>query len=175
MRTCCTIETPIGPLRLDAEEGALVAVHLPEGRCSPVAAVERPEDPVLAATARQLAEYFAGRRSTFDLPLRPRGTPFQRAVWDALRAIPWGETRSYAEIARAVGRPTAVRAVGAANGRNPLAIVVPCHRVIGAGGALTGYAGGLEAKRWLLGHEAPITCGGEGRQQVLALTCRDPE
>ena len=142
MRTCRTIETPIGPLRLDVEEGALVAVHLPGERRSPIAATERPEDPVLAAAAKQLEDYFAGRRTTFDLPLRPRGTPFQRAVWDALRAIPPGETRSYGEIARAVGRPAAVRAVGAANGRNPLAIVVPCHRVIGAGGTLTGYAGG---------------------------------
>lgn len=173
MRTCCTIETPIGPLRLYAEEGALVAVHLPEGRCPPISAAEHPEDPVLVMAARQLEEYFAGRRSTFDLPLRPGGTPFQQAVWDALRAIPWGETRSYAEIARAVGRPAAVRAVGAANGRNPLAIVVPCHRVIGSGGALTGYAGGLEAKRWLLGHEARLTSGEGGRQQVLPLACAE--
>lgn len=175
MRTCRTIETPIGPVRLDAEEGALVAVSLPQGRRAPVAAVERPEDPVLAAAAEQLADYFAGRRTTFELPLRPRGTRFQRAVWDALRAIPPGETRSYGEIARTVGRPAAVRAVGAANGRNPLAIVVPCHRVIGAGGTLTGYAGGLEAKRWLLGHEARMTGGGEGRQRELVLGCPDPE
>ncbi|HSD22515.1 MAG TPA: methylated-DNA--[protein]-cysteine S-methyltransferase [Anaeromyxobacter sp.] len=175
MRTCRTIETPIGPLRLDVEEGALVAVHLPGERRSPIAATERPEDPVLAAAAKQLEDYFAGRRTTFDLPLRPRGTPFQRAVWDALRAIPPGETRSYGEIARAVGRPAAVRAVGAANGRNPLAIVVPCHRVIGAGGTLTGYAGGLEAKRWLLAHEARLTGGGAGRQRVLVLNGPHPE
>lgn len=166
MRTCCTIETPIGPLRLDVEDGALVAVHLPGGRRPPsIAAEELPDDPVLAAAARQLEDYFAGRRTTFDLPLRPRGTAFQRAVWDALRAIPPGETRSYGEIARAVGKPAAVRAVGAANGQNPLAIVVPCHRVIGAGGTLTGYAGGLEAKRWLLEHEARVAGGAARRDQ----------
>ena len=159
MRTCCTIDTPIGALRLDAEDGALVAVYLPGGAPPSIAAEERPGDPVLAAAARQLEDYFAGRRTAFELPLRPRGTAFQRAVWDALRAIPPGETRSYGEIARAVGRPAAVRAVGAANGRNPLAIVVPCHRVIGAGGTLTGYAGGLEAKRWLLEHEARFVGG----------------
>jgi methylated-DNA-[protein]-cysteine S-methyltransferase len=110
--------------------------------------------PVLRAAAAQLAEYFAGKRRTFDLPLAPHGTPFQLAVWSALRAIPYGETRNYAELARAIGRPTASRAVGAANGKNPLGIIVPCHRVIGASGALTGYAGGLSAKRWLLELEA---------------------
>jgi methylated-DNA-[protein]-cysteine S-methyltransferase len=174
MRTCCTIESPIGPLRLDVEEGALVAVHLPEGRRPAISAVERPEDPVLAAAARQLEDYFAGRRVTFELPLRPRGTAFQRAVWDALRAIPPGETRSYGEIARAVGKPAAVRAVGAANGRNPLAIVVPCHRVIGAGGTLTGYAGGLEAKRWLLEHEARVAGGAHRPDQRSVSTAPLP-
>ncbi|MBJ7354427.1 MAG: methylated-DNA--[protein]-cysteine S-methyltransferase [Thermoleophilaceae bacterium] len=106
-----------------------------------------------AQTIEQLNEYFAGERDAFDLPLRPEGTEFQRAVWRALEAIPYGETRSYGEIAVAVGRPRAARAVGMANNRNPIAVIVPCHRVIGAGGALVGYAGGLERKTWLLAHE----------------------
>jgi methylated-DNA-[protein]-cysteine S-methyltransferase len=103
-----------------------------------------------------LLEYFAGRRRRFELPLAPAGTAFQRQVWDALATIPWGELRSYADIARAIERPTAVRAVGAANGRNPLPIVVPCHRVIGSDGSLTGFAGGLEIKRQLLELEGSL-------------------
>ena len=101
----------------------------------------------------QLGEYFAGERTRFDLALAPAGTRFQRAVWAALRTIPYGETRTYTEQAVAVGRPSAVRAVGAANGRNPIAIVVPCHRVVGADGSLTGFGGGIDRKRWLLAHE----------------------
>jgi methylated-DNA-[protein]-cysteine S-methyltransferase len=116
-------------------------------------ATENADHPILKATATQLGEYFAGTRMTFDLPLHPHGTDFQRAVWQQLSAIPHGETRSYADIARALGQPTATRAVGAANGRNPLSIVVPCHRVVGSTGALTGFAGGIAAKRWLLAHE----------------------
>ena len=104
----------------------------------------------------QLRAWFAGRRTTFDLPLRPRGTPFQLSVWRALGEIPYGETSSYRELAVAVGQPSAARAVGAANARNPLSIVVPCHRVIGARGELTGYAGGVERKRWLLEHERAV-------------------
>jgi methylated-DNA-[protein]-cysteine S-methyltransferase len=111
-------------------------------------------DSAAAATAvAQLSDYFTAKRLDFDLPLAPRGTAFQREVWTTLRAIPPGSTQSYSEIAKAIGRPGASRAVGAANGRNPLAIVVPCHRVIGANGQLTGYAGGIERKRWLLQHE----------------------
>lgn len=106
-----------------------------------------------ARTIDQLSEYFAGDRDSFDLPLEPEGTEFQRAVWNALAEIPFGETRSYGEIAAAVGRPKAARAVGMANNRNPIAVIVPCHRVIGSGGALVGYAGGLERKTWLLDHE----------------------
>ncbi|NHC46593.1 methylated-DNA--[protein]-cysteine S-methyltransferase [Motilibacter aurantiacus] len=106
--------------------------------------------PVLAVARRQLDEYFAGERRTFDVPLSPGGTPFQNQVWDALRAIPYGETASYVEVARAIGRPTASRAVGAANGRNPIAVIVPCHRVIGSNGLLVGYAGGAARKRRLL-------------------------
>lgn len=142
------IDAPFGPLTLVAREGALVSVSF-SSELEPT----RLRDPVLARAEAQLAEYLAGRRTTFDLPLRAEGTPFQRAVWAALAQIPFGETTSYAAIARAIGRPNAVRAVGAANGRNPLAIVVPCHRVIGRDGTLTGYAGGLAAKRWLLDHE----------------------
>lgn len=107
----------------------------------------------LDAAERQLAEYFAGERQVFDLVLEPMGTPFQLAAWQVLRTIRYGTTISYAEQARALGKPSAVRAVGGANGRNPLAIVVPCHRVVGADGRLTGYAGGVDRKAWLLDHE----------------------
>jgi methylated-DNA-[protein]-cysteine S-methyltransferase len=148
-----TVPSPVGALTLVAGERGLMAILWESdtpGRVS-LAAVTRDEDsPVLAATERQLAEYFAGRRRAFDLPLDFRGTEFQRDVWRALLAIPYGETRSYGEIARAVGRPDAARAVGAANGRNPISIVAPCHRVIGASGKLTGFAGGLQAKAFLL-------------------------
>jgi methylated-DNA-[protein]-cysteine S-methyltransferase len=159
----------LGALRLVARDGALAAVHLvpagerPAGWSLAPAAME----PVLARARAQLQEYLAGDRTTFDLPLRLEGTPFQRAVWAALLEIPFGETRSYGEIARTLGRPAAVRAVGAANGRNPLAIVVPCHRVIGADGALAGYAGGLHRKRWLLAHE--VARAGAGSPPRLPL------
>jgi methylated-DNA-[protein]-cysteine S-methyltransferase len=114
---------------------------------------EAPEHPVLAEAERQIQEYFAGERTSFSVPLDFRGTDFQKSVWAALLTIPFGETRSYSEIARQIGRPGASRAVGAANGRNPLSIVAPCHRVIGTNGALTGFAGGLAAKEALLGME----------------------
>ena len=112
--------------------------------------------PVLAATVAQLQEYFRGERRVFDLPLAPRGTAFQLRAWESLRAIPYGEARSYGAQALHIGRPTAARAVGAANGPNPLPIVVPCHRVVGATGMLTGFAGGIETKRWLLDHERSL-------------------
>jgi methylated-DNA-[protein]-cysteine S-methyltransferase len=147
--------SPIGPLRLVAEDDALVALHLPNA--NPPAAASRagetPAAPVLVRAREQLDAYFAGERETFDLPLAPRGTAFQRSVWRALLAVPFGVTCSYGDIAKAVGRPKASRAVGAANGQNPIAIVVPCHRVIGANGTLTGYGGGLPLKEWLLRHE----------------------
>jgi methylated-DNA-[protein]-cysteine S-methyltransferase len=108
---------------------------------------------VLDETARQLREYFAGTRQTFDLPLAPRGSGFQELVWQTLLKIPFGETWSYGQLAKHIGRPSASRAVGTANGANPISIIVPCHRVIGANGTLTGYGGGLPAKRWLLAHE----------------------
>src|SRR5262249_46745434 len=112
------------------------------------------DDAVFAGPRTQLTEYFGGGRAEFELPLLPEGTPFQRKVWNALCEIPYGETISYGELARRIGQPTAARAVGLANGSNPLPIVVPCHRVIGADGSLTGFGGGIERKRWLLAHEA---------------------
>jgi methylated-DNA-[protein]-cysteine S-methyltransferase len=114
----------------------------------------RRDDQALHDVREQLDAYFAGERQTFDLPLQMTGTPFQKQVWQGLMAIPYGTTISYAELARRIGRPGASRAVGAANGRNPIGIIVPCHRVIGANGTLTGYGGGLDRKEWLLAHEA---------------------
>jgi methylated-DNA-[protein]-cysteine S-methyltransferase len=148
--------SPVGELTLVASDKGLVAI-LWEGddpaRVPLGETVEDGDHPILLETERQLADYFAERRIGFDLPLDWTGTAFQKAVWAALLAIPYGETRSYGEIARDLGRPGAARAVGAANGRNPISIVAPCHRVIGSGGALTGFAGGIEAKRYLLAHE----------------------
>jgi methylated-DNA-[protein]-cysteine S-methyltransferase len=168
------MESPIGRLRLLAEDGALVGVYMEEHAHAPAAAadVAAGREPVIDEAARQLAAWFAGERTAFDLPLRPRGTPFQLAVWEALREIPYGETRSYGEIAARLGRPAAVRAVGAANGRNPISIVVPCHRVVGAGGALTGYAGGVERKRWLLGHEREVRARARAMRRSPAATGR---
>ncbi len=143
------IDTPIGRLRLLADDEQLIAVEF-EGMYRPAVIDETTPGPVLEDAARQLGEYFAGKRTRFDLPLAPVGTAFQREVWTALAAIPFGELRSYRDIARDINRPKAVRAVGAANGRNPLPIVVPCHRVIGSDGSLTGFAGGLSAKQALL-------------------------
>lgn len=156
------VPSPLGPLRILAQAGTITGVYLPDHRASPdCRAVERPEDPLLRRAARQLEEYFAGERTRFDLPLRLRGTAFQQAIWAELRQIPFGATTTYGQLAAAVGRPNASRAVGAANGRNPISIIVPCHRVIGANGALTGYAGGVEAKRWLLRLEAQATPNSE--------------
>lgn len=157
--------SPVGELNLVASERGLRAVLWAEERAGRVRLPERRDDPahaVLAEAVRQLRDYFEGRRRTFDLPLDPEGTDFQKAVWTGLNSIPYGETRSYAALAAAIGRPGASRAVGAANGRNPLSIVTPCHRVIGANGTLTGFAGGLAVKQWLLAHER-----GE-RQRALA-------
>lgn len=152
-----TIQSPIGTLRLFATDEGLRAVLWPQNdekrlrlESKPV---ERADHPVLAQAKRQLAEYFAGRRHAFDVPLDPVGTPFQLSAWAELRDIPYGATRTYGEQAAAIGRPKASRAVGAANGRNPLSIFVPCHRVIGADGSLTGFAGGLGTKRSLLALE----------------------
>lgn len=148
--TMTTIDTPLGPVRLVAREDRLAGVYLATQH-APAAAPGTTG--VLALAAAQLAEYFAGDRRTFGLPLAPLGTAFQQRVWEALLRIPYGETWSYGRLARELGSPSASRAVGAANGKNPLSIVVPCHRVVGATGALTGYAGGTAAKQWLLAHE----------------------
>lgn len=151
-----TLPSPVGTLTLVASDAGLVAVLWENDAPTRVRigeAVENGDHPILAAAATQLGDYFAGTRTAFDLTLDARGTDFQRAVWRELSAIPHGETRTYADLARALGQPTATRAVGAANGRNPLSVVVPCHRVVGSNGTLTGFAGGIEAKRWLLAHE----------------------
>ena len=141
------MDTPIGPLMLHAHEGRLSRIQF-----GATTACGSSEPPFPEAEA-QLRAYFAGELERFHLPLAPRGTAFQRSVWDALAEIPYGSTTSYSELAARIGRPSACRAVGAANGRNPLPVVVPCHRVIGATGMLTGYGGGLERKRHLLALE----------------------
>jgi methylated-DNA-[protein]-cysteine S-methyltransferase len=145
------IATPIGQLLLAGDEHGLRAIGFPQGkdRISPDACWQQ-QDHCFEAAETQLREYFDGKRRSFELLLAPGGTEFQRSVLDALQTIPFGETRSYADIARQIGRPAAVRAVGAANGRNPLPIVIPCHRVIGADGSLTGFGGGLATKQFLL-------------------------
>ena len=149
-----TVSTPIGPLVLDAGEDGVSWLSL-DGSAPPRPhATTRAARAHLDAAARRLDEYFEVRLTRFRLSLAMHGTAFQREVWSALVDIPYGETISYGELARRVGAPGAARAVGLANGRNPVPIVVPCHRVIGANGTLTGYGGGLDRKRWLLAHEA---------------------
>lgn len=149
MKRFVVVQSPVGDLTLTEENGALTGLYFGrrslEGEEGLTALLER--------ASRQLEEYFAGKRKQFDLPLSLRGTEFQRQVWAALRDIPYGETRSYGQIAQAVGRPKAVRAVGMANHRNPISIIVPCHRVVGADGSLNGYGGGLENKKFLLALE----------------------
>jgi len=152
---CQLIETPVGTLRLLSNGTQLLQIAFDGGAANPTRAAGD-TDPVLEQASGQLREYFAGQRRVFDLPLAPRGTDFQQSVWRALAEIPWGEWRSYGDLARAIGRPRAVRAVGAANGRNPLPIVVPCHRVVGSDRSLTGFAGGLEIKRYLLALEGSL-------------------
>jgi methylated-DNA-[protein]-cysteine S-methyltransferase len=148
------LETPIGPLLVAGDATGLRRIELPrDGEAVEPGKGWMHRPGRLRAALRQLEDYFAGRRRSFDLELRPEGTEFQREVWSALRRIPYGTTISYGELACRVGRPRASRAVGAANGRNPLPIVIPCHRVIGSDGRLTGFGGGLPAKRWLLAHE----------------------
>ena len=167
-----TMPSPIGVLTIVADDGAIVAIRWdtesderePDAR-NPVDAWlgrrraevhEAPDHPVLAAAVTQLTEYFAGERTAFDLPLAPAGTDFQRSAWETLRGIPFGVTVSYGEQAAAMGDKRKARAVGAANGRNPIPIVVPCHRVVGSNGHLTGFAGGIEVKAWLLDHELRV-------------------
>lgn len=153
-----TIDSPIGHLMIAANDTGIRAIEFPENR-HPVSRNDEWHEtphPLITQAAKQLGEYFAGQRREFDLPLAPQGTAFQLQVWDALRSIPYGETRSYAEQAQSIGKPNAVRAVGAANGRNPIPIIVPCHRVIGANGTLTGFGGGLPIKQYLLQVEGAL-------------------
>lgn len=164
-----TVESPCGPLFcVVGEDGAVIRIEFENGRESQKRTRRLAEEGIgivedsgrTAEVRRQLEEYFAGGRETFDLPLAPQGTAFEKSVWNELSRIPYGETRSYAEIARAIGRPGAARAVGRANGANPIPIVVPCHRVIGTNGSLTGFGGGLEVKSLLLeieGASLPFT------------------
>jgi methylated-DNA-[protein]-cysteine S-methyltransferase len=153
--TATTVASPIGPLTLTASEGRLTSLYMEEHHHAP----ELPEQGEhtkdgFEEAISQLEAYFVGTLQKFDLPLSLEGTAFQKQVWAGLLEIPYGETVSYGELARSVGRPSASRAVGLANGRNPLAIIVPCHRVIGANGSVVGYGGGLDRKVWLLQHEA---------------------
>ena len=160
------LATPIGQLRIVANDQGVCEIRFVETAESPNLEVKKrtivnhsavPQlkttHPILTRCKQQLAEYFLGQRETFDLPLAPTGSEFQQNVWQQLCHVGFGETRSYADIAEQVGRPKAVRAVGSANGRNPISIIIPCHRIIGSNGKLTGYAGGLHRKAWLLNHE----------------------
>jgi methylated-DNA-[protein]-cysteine S-methyltransferase len=152
------LESPLGEIFIAGDEDGLTALYLSTGRhLGQRPELERRDDAFLRAARTQLAEYFGGERQVFDLVLNARGTEFQRRVWRALGAIAFGQTSTYGRQAAAIGSPTASRAVGLANGQNPISIIVPCHRVIGANGSLTGYGGGLPAKRWLLAHEQAHT------------------
>jgi methylated-DNA-[protein]-cysteine S-methyltransferase len=186
-----TIASPVGDLVLTATETGLTGVYFPTSRYHPAVRAPSPEEPALSVAKgrggqgvreksaegvqslldrveAQLNEYFAGKRTTFDLPLEPSGTDFQLSVWELLRKIPYGVTTSYGELARRLGEPMASRAVGAANGANPIPIIVPCHRVVGSKGELTGFGGGIERKRWLLEHEGALMAlgaAGDGRRR----------
>lgn len=158
MKLYTRIASPLGDLLAARDDVGLTHLYLPSGRhpSEPPAGSVR-DDAAFDDARTQLGEYFAGERTRFDLPRNATGTAFQQRVWQALIEIPHGETVSYGELAAGLGSPGASRAVGLANGQNPISIVVPCHRVVGANGSLTGYAGGIEAKKWLLGHEAGIS------------------
>jgi methylated-DNA-[protein]-cysteine S-methyltransferase len=152
-----TFDSPIGELLAIGDGHALHGLHMQEGRTAIAVRPEwEPAEKPFAELRAQLFDYFSGRRTSFDLPLVMTGSPFQRRVWRALRDIPYGKTASYGEIARRIGVPSAPRAVGVANGQNPVCVIVPCHRVIGADGSLTGYGGGLERKQVLLDLEAGV-------------------
>lgn len=150
-----TIDSPVGEILVIGDGEAVTHLYMTgEGGHGRDERPGRNDPAALADALEQLEQYFAGERTEFDLPLRPQGTEFQRSVWHALEQIPYGETRSYGQIAAAVGRPKAARAVGMANNRNPISVFIPCHRVVGADGALVGYGGGMSRKVWLLDHEA---------------------
>jgi methylated-DNA-[protein]-cysteine S-methyltransferase len=162
------LQTPVGELLLTASDTALTGVYFPTSRRGPPPthradwtedAGQAPTGPtgeMLARATLQLNEYFAGQRTTFDLPLEAMGSVFEHRVWKALRSIPYGTTTSYGDVAKRMGDPSATRAVGSANGKNPIPIIIPCHRVLGANGDLTGFGGGLDRKRWLLEHEGVL-------------------
>jgi methylated-DNA-[protein]-cysteine S-methyltransferase len=165
MNTFARLATPVGELLLTASDNALTGVYFPTSRRGPPPTHradwledtgQGPTGELLARARQQLTEYFDGTRTTFDLPLEALGSPFEHRVWNALRTIPYGTTTSYGDLARRLGDVSSTRAVGAANGKNPLPIIVPCHRVIGANGDLTGFGGGLDRKRWLLEHEGAL-------------------
>jgi methylated-DNA-[protein]-cysteine S-methyltransferase len=169
------VESPLGTILLTSDETALTGLYFQGQRYAPEPApgwARRDDLPVFAWTRAWLAAYFAGHPARVDVPLVPRGTPFQRAVWQQIGRIPAGETIAYAELARRSGNAAAVRAAGAATGRNPISLLIPCHRVVGSDGSLTGYAGGLERKRWLLALEAdsggPLDSRGASRTDVFA-------
>ncbi|WP_067793510.1 methylated-DNA--[protein]-cysteine S-methyltransferase [Actinomadura formosensis] len=159
------LDSPVGPLTLVATDGALSGLYMEKQRHLPseetFGAPGDPGDEPFATVAAQLTAYFAGELTEFDVSLALHGTPFQKRVWAALQEIPYGETTTYGELAVEIGKPSASRAVGLANGRNPVGVIVPCHRVIGSTGSLTGYGGGLDRKRYLLGFERGIR-GGDG-------------
>lgn len=165
------VDSPVGPLKLVASYNGLAAIlwenddpnRVPLGTL-----IEDPDNPILRTAAKQLAEYFAGKRKAFDVPLDFKGTPFEESVWTELRTIPFGKTRSYADIARALGRPSAVREVEAAGARNPIAIMTPCHRAIGEGGSVAGFAGGPETGKRLLGLERSGASGQIGRDNFMS-------
>lgn len=161
------VDSPIDELMLLGDEAGLSQLQMLPHPAPPDGAEHDPA--ALAPVAAQLAAYFAGERTDFELPLSPHGTVFQQKVWTALRGIPYGRTTSYGELATEIGQPTASRAVGLANGRNPLAVIVPCHRVIGANGSLTGFGGGLDRKRWLLEHERAVLAERTGAPLAAAL------
>ena len=168
---CTYIDTPVGRLKLVADNGGLVAILWPGDvpRRVPLAvSVQDEHNPVLVETELQLRQYFAGERTSFALPMNLRGTPFQLAVWKALLAIPFGETRSYGELAQQLSLNNGARAVGAASGRNPVSIVVPCHRIVGCSGQLTGFAGGLNAKAYLLDWESSLRSAGQEKRPTQA-------
>jgi len=156
MTEYATIDSPIGELLLTAEDGALTGLHMSPFATDPA---WRHDPSALSDAATQLEEYFAGERTEFSLELAPAGTEFQQRVWGMLREIPYGETTTYGTLANRLGNPRTVRAVGLANGRNPIAVIIPCHRVIGADGSLVGFGGGLDRKRALLDHETEVATG----------------
>lgn len=158
MTTHAIVDSPLGPLTLVESGGAVAGLYMLDQRHRPTIEGRR-DDQALPALREQLEAYWRRELADFDVPVMTAGTPFQQAVWTALRTIPYGESWTYGELARTLGRPAASRAVGLANGRNPVSIVVPCHRVVGSGGSLTGYGGGLERKQWLLDHEAGRQAG----------------